>query len=179
LREPPSNLKRADVLVITHAGKDGDAGPLRDKLRELFPGIPVFACRHTMRGISLTKGGPLFPLDWLLDRKAVVFAGIARPESFFMGLGEAGITICDSLSFPDHHRYTVGDFLKIIDSASKHGAEVIITTAKDAVRIPPPCRHAVAVAEMGIDFGPDHEEFCGLTKRRLGRALDKQSLSTG
>ncbi len=25
LREPPSNLKRADVLVITHAGKDVDA----------------------------------------------------------------------------------------------------------------------------------------------------------
>ena len=179
LREPPSNLRRADVLVITHAGKDFDAGPLRDKLRVLFPGIPVFACRHTMRGISLTKGGPLFPLNSLLDRKTVAFAGIVRPESFFKELGEAGITICDSLSFPDHHRYETGDLLGIFDSASKHGAEIIITTAKDAVRIPPPCRDAIAVAEMGIDFGPDHEEFCGLTKGRLARIPDKQSLSVG
>ena len=94
-----------------------------------------------------------FPINSLLDRKTVAFAGIVRPESFFKELGEAGITICDSLSFPDHHRYETGDLLGIFDSASKHGAEIIITTAKDAVRIPPPCRDAIAVAEMGIDFG--------------------------
>ena len=88
LREPPSNLKRADALVITHAGKDGDAAPLGDKIRGFFPGIPVFACRHTLRGISLTKGEPLFPLSSLLDRKAVIFSGIARPEGFFNDLRE-------------------------------------------------------------------------------------------
>ncbi len=172
LREPPSSLKRANALVITHAGKVGDAALLGDKLRGLFPGIPVFACRHILRGISLTKGEPLFPLHLFLDRKAVIFSGIARPEGFFNDLEKAGLRICDSLSFPDHHRYTTGDFSKIFGSAYKHGAEIIITTAKDAIRIPLPYRNAIAVAEIGIDFGPDHEGFCRLTRCRLGMTVD-------
>jgi tetraacyldisaccharide 4'-kinase len=127
-----------------------------------------------MRGISLAKGEPPFSLSSLLDRKAVIFAGIARPEGFFNDLREAGIRICDSLSFPYHHRYTAGDFSKIFGSASKHGAEVIITTAKDAIRIPPPFRNAIAVAEIGIDFGADHEGFCSLTRSRLNMTPDKR-----
>jgi hypothetical protein len=66
----------------------------------------------------------------------------------------------------------MGDFSKIFGSASRHGAEVIITTAKDAIRIPLPFRNAIAVAEMGIDFGPDHESFCSLTRGRLGMTVD-------
>jgi tetraacyldisaccharide 4'-kinase len=179
LREPISNLGRADAFVITHAGKDPDAAALKDKLRRLFPGIPVFACRHMLRGISLTKGEPAFPIDVLSDRKAVAFAGIAGPEGFFKQLREAGIRICGLLSFPDHHRYTAGDFSKIFRCASDHGAELIITTAKDAVRIPLPYREALAVAEIEIDFGPDREGFCGLTMARLGiPALAQQDPGT-
>ena len=93
-----------------------------------------------MKGIALKKGGPVFPLDAFSDRKAVAFAGIAGPEGFFSGLREAGISICESLSFPDHHNYSAGDFSKIFRCASGHGADIIITTSKDAVRIPPPYR---------------------------------------
>src|SRR5208283_5645147 len=147
LREPSSNLKRADAFVITHVDRDADAAPLRDKLERLFPGIPVFTCRHKVRGISLGKGEPVFDPGALWDRRAVVFAGIAGPEGFFKDIREAGIRICDSFGFPDHHRYTAGDFSRIFHAASEHGAEVIITTAKDAVRIPLPYRDSVSVAE--------------------------------
>jgi len=168
LREPIRNLGRADAFVITHAGKGSDAVPLKDWLRRLFPGIPVFACRHMMRGISLTKGGPTFSIDLLSGRKAVAFAGIAGPEGFFRELREAGIRTCASLSFPDHHRYTAADFSRIFGCASDHGAELVITTAKDAVRIPPPYRDLLAVAEIEMDFGADSEGFLGLTIERLG-----------
>ncbi len=174
LREPASNLKRADALVITHVDRDADAAPLRVKLERLFPGIPVFTCRHKVRGISLRKGEPVIDLNALLDRKAVVFAGIAGPEGFFNDIRGAGIRICGSFSFPDHHRYTAGDFSRIFHAVSEHGAEVIITTAKDAVRIPLPYREAVCVAEMGIDFGPEHEGFRSLTRARLGSTTDNR-----
>ncbi len=55
LREPISNLGRADAFVITHAGKYPDARPLKDELQRLFPGVPVFVCRHKMKGITLKK----------------------------------------------------------------------------------------------------------------------------
>lgn len=169
LREPASNLKRADAFVITHVDRDADATALKERLERLFPGIPVFTCRHKARGISLRKGEPAFDLSALRDRSALVFAGIAGPEGFFKEIREAGIRICESFGFPDHHRYTAGDFSRIFQAASEHGAEVIITTAKDAVRIPLLYRSAVSVAEIGIDFGADHEGFRHLTRARLTR----------
>ncbi len=168
LREPCSNLKRADAFLITHAAKEAHWAPLRDKLERFFPGIPIFSCRHKVRGISLTRGERVFEIEALLGRRAVVFAGIAWPEGFFEDLRGAGIRICESFGFPDHHRYRAGDFSKIFRAASEHGAEVIITTAKDSVRIPLPYRDAFAVARIGIDFGPDREGFCNLARVRIG-----------
>ena len=91
--------------------------------------------------------------SFTLDRMAVVFTGIADQRVFSRTLERQGSSFA-ILGFPDHHRYTTGDFSKIFGSASEHGAEVIITTAKDSVRIPLPFSDALAVAEIGIDFGP-------------------------
>lgn len=168
LREPISNLGRADAFVITHAGKYPDARPLKDELQRLFPGVPVFVCRHKMKGITLKRGEPAVPLETLSDCKAVAFAGIAGPEGFFSELRKAGLNICERLSFPDHHRYTARDFSKIFLCASDHGAEVIITTSKDAVRIPRPYRDAFATVELDLDFGPDLRGICGLIMAKFG-----------
>ena len=171
LREPPSNLKRADALVITHAGKDGDAALLGDKIRGLFPGIPVFACRHNLRGIGLTKGEPLFPLSSLLDRKAVIFSGIARPEGFFSDLGKAGLRICDSLSFPNHHRYTMGDFSKIfwLCVQTRRQSDHNYRKGRNPHTSAFQKRHSRR--GNGDRFGPDHEGFCSLTRGRLGMTV--------
>jgi len=167
LREPYSNLERSNALVITHAARDAHSSRLRDRLARSFPGIPVFTCRHRVKGISLGRGGPVYRLDEFFGRSAVVFAGIAGPEGFFEVLREAGIRICDSFGFPDHHKYKMDDFSKIFRAASKHRAEAIITTAKDFVRIPQSGRDAFAVAQTGIDFGRDREHFCGLIRSTL------------
>ena len=111
LREPPANLKRADVFVITHAGGSVDSAPLLKKLESLFPAIPAFACNHRLKGVRLGRGGPILSPGDLLGRKAVAFAGIAAPESFFEDLRKAGIDLCQSFDFPDHHRYAPEDLL--------------------------------------------------------------------
>jgi tetraacyldisaccharide 4'-kinase len=121
-----------------------------------------------MKAISLGKGGPSFPVNLLAGRGAVAFAGIAGPEGFFGQLRHAGIRICDSVSFPDHHRYTGGDFSKIFRLASGCGAELIVTTEKDAVRIPSPYREAMAAAQIELDFGSDREGFRALIMAGLG-----------
>jgi tetraacyldisaccharide 4'-kinase len=159
LREPPSHLARADAFVITHADGDCDPALLTENLLGIFPGIEVFSCRHRVRGIRPGMGGPVLDLNALLDRRAVAFAGIGGPESFFEDLRKAGMKICSTLGFPDHHRYTGADLWSIFHAASEHGAEVIVTTAKDIVRIPLPCRDAFTVAELDIDFGADLERF--------------------
>jgi len=41
------------------------------------------------------------------------------------------------LRFPDHHRYTADDWATIAARASASGAALIVTTEKDAVKLPP------------------------------------------
>jgi tetraacyldisaccharide 4'-kinase len=162
LREPLSNLGRADGFVITHAENDVDSKLLARKLESLFPGKAVFSCRHKVSGIRLKKGGAVINLNAFPGRRAIAFAGIAGPEGFFEDLRNGGIEICGTLGFPDHHRYGAADFSMIFRTASEQGAEVIITTAKDSVRIPHHYRDAFAVAEIEIDFGEDRERFRGM-----------------
>jgi tetraacyldisaccharide 4'-kinase len=53
-------------------------------------------------------------------------------------------------SFPDHHRYTASDIERIKQEASDAGAEAIITTEKDAVKIDDSTIFAVP-AEFVVD----------------------------
>ncbi len=169
LREPSSNLKRADVFVLTHATGDVGEAALKKRLGSLFPSIPTFACSHRLRGIRLERGGPIVNPGDLSGRRAVAFAGIASPESFFEDIRTAGIEVWQTFSFPDHHRYTFEDLLQVLKSASNHRAGLIVTTAKDCARLPVFLKDIFAVAEIGIDFRPEGEDFRGFMEKRLSR----------
>jgi tetraacyldisaccharide 4'-kinase len=38
---------------------------------------------------------------------------------------------------PDHHRFTAGEVRSALDAAGRAGCERVVTTEKDAVRLPP------------------------------------------
>jgi tetraacyldisaccharide 4'-kinase len=167
LREPAPSLKRAQCFVITHAGAKAETERLKVSLQNLFPGTAAFACNHRLKGIRLKREGPLLgPCD-LREKRAVAFAGIASPQSFFGDLRGAGITLCRTFDFPDHHRYTSEELLKILESASAHRTGLILTTAKDFARVPHYLKDTFAVAEIGIDFGSDEDDFRKFIERRL------------
>jgi tetraacyldisaccharide 4'-kinase len=60
------------------------------------------------------------------------FAGLADNKQFFASLSN----VVGTMSFPDHHRYTASDLERIRAAARAAGAESIVTTEKDAVKIP-------------------------------------------
>jgi len=66
--------------------------------------------------------------------KILAFAGIGDPEKFFATLTEAGITVAERLSFPDHHRYTAAEAQTLIARAEA-ARLVLLTTEKDHVRL--------------------------------------------
>jgi tetraacyldisaccharide 4'-kinase len=171
LREPVSNLRRADALILTRADDESRAAELKATLGEAFPGIPVFACRHRLSGFKPADRGTVLSPDCMRGLKAVAFAGIAGPEGFFRSLEDVGIQVCAPFSFPDHYRYTEADLLRIIESSMKSKADAIITTAKDFVRVPQEYREVIVTAEMNIDFGSDHDLFCRFLKSRLGQRM--------
>ena len=169
LREPVSHLRRADALVLTRAENEAMVRETLAALDGIFPAERVFSCRHDLTGFRPGIGGPLIPLSALGGRRVAAFAGIAGPEKFFSALSGRGIDIRAAHAFPDHHGYTGLDLARIVESASKSGAEFIVTTAKDAVRVPPLFKGAVMAAEMRIDFGPDEERFRAFLQERISK----------
>ena len=56
-------------------------------------------------------------------------------ESFRRLLTEQGLKLVGEVVFADHHQYTQRDLQAIQDRARRDGAELVVTTEKDAVKI--------------------------------------------
>ena len=63
------------------------------------------------------------------------FCGIGNPTAFFEQLCSLGYNLVVTRSFPDHYRYRQRDIDLVVAEAGKRGAQSLITTAKDAVKL--------------------------------------------
>ena len=75
-------------------------------------------------------------LSGLRGRKLAAISAIAVPASFLNYLTELGGELVYSRHFVDHHRYRESELEEGYEAAHAHGAEMIVTTEKDAVRLP-------------------------------------------
>lgn len=135
LREPIRNIKRAGFIFITKSKGDG-AEELRTRLRELNPTAEISECRHCPRHLRHLFTGQQEELSFLKGKRVMALSGIAVPKGFERELVNYGATVLDHRIFSDHHRYSMQEILDVQQDAVQLGAEVIITTEKDAVRIP-------------------------------------------
>ncbi|ACB81303.1 tetraacyldisaccharide 4'-kinase [Methylorubrum populi BJ001] len=119
-------------------------------------GLPVHRAR------LVPEGGA----DWA-GRRVVAFAGIGRPQKFFETLRALGAEIVAERAFPDHHPYRPRDWAALTALAAREGGD-LVTTAKDAVRLPPEARGAVAVLTVALAF----DDEAGL-RRQLAAALPR------
>jgi len=78
------------------------------------------------------------PLSWLKGRRVFAFCGIATPESFEKFLRDLGALLVGRERYLDHYRFTPEDLGDLYDAAEREGAECLVTTEKDSVRIPDP-----------------------------------------
>lgn len=85
--------------------------------------------------IIISRNVRLHIPDTLRGRRLFAFAGLADNKQFFRSLTDAGLTLAGTLTFRDHHRYTPHDLDRIAAAAKDAGAELIVTTEKDAVKI--------------------------------------------
>ena len=67
--------------------------------------------------------------------RVAAFCAVGNPSSFFAKLRRAGYEIAVERAFPDHHVYSQDEIDAIERSAKEAGAGVLITTAKDAVKL--------------------------------------------
>ncbi len=81
--------------------------------------------------------------------RLLAFAGIARPAKFFEALAASGLTLTATRGYPDHHRYRPHAFHRLQREADRLGA-LLVTTPKDAVRLPPDLRATIQVARVTL-----------------------------
>jgi tetraacyldisaccharide 4'-kinase len=151
LREPRRNLKRAGFIFITKCPAEG-APDLKQKLRELNPHAEISECRHSSKYLENLYTRERLELHFLAGKKVAAVSGIAVPESFETGLRRLGAEIVHSAQYADHHRYTQQEIIETINDAAAAGAELIVTTEKDAVRFPRIDRRDLPVLYLRVEI---------------------------
>lgn len=137
LREPVSSLRRAGVVALSKCnGSDDEIASRCLKLGELLC-KPVIATRFVPKYWRRVGRAELFDAQEVKDKKVYAFAGIARPGSFFDTVATLGADIAAELPLPDHCSYSKFYLDKIARDFVRSGAEWLVTTAKDAVKLPP------------------------------------------
>lgn len=135
LRQPlKSGLKNATAIVFIAQNND----PLPNSLSS-------FSCPVIRASVV-----PIDPKPCAV----IAFAGIGHPEKFRQTLLEAGYEIKAFSPFPDHYPYKDEDLRKLRMRARVERA-CLITTEKDALRIPPSSREDILVLSMRLDIETD------------------------
>ena len=174
--QDPSIAKDLSLLVVDGAYGFGNrrlipAGPLRESIADgLGRADAVVLVGENTSGVTATipTAIPLLRATLtpgpeaadLAGREIVAFAGIGHPEKFFKTLESLGCRIRAAHEFADHHRYQPREIEKLLGEAEKTGA-LLVTTAKDAVRLPEETRGKVAVLSVVLNFR-DEEQLARL-----------------
>ena len=160
----PGLVKDLSLLVIDSAygfgnGRVHPAGPLRETpVDGLARADGVVVLQNSEPTVFLpdldipTFHARLIPDDRALalrGRRVLAFAGIGRPGRFFHTLQEIGADIEAQHVFSDHHNFREDEVWWLLEEAQKLDA-LAVTTAKDAVRLPPAARGMVTIVNVTL-----------------------------
>ena len=149
LREPCRNLSRADLLFITKAVSGGQ-DELKKDLRRYNQRARILECRHNPIYLYDVRTSIKASLDFIRGMKAATLAGIANPEGFEKMLSGLGVEVIHSRRFADHHIYSQQELIDVLNKAARRGAEILLTTEKDAVRFPRLPKGAIPVFSLRV-----------------------------
>ncbi|KKL81402.1 hypothetical protein LCGC14_1995120 [marine sediment metagenome] len=134
LREPLSQLARADVLVFTKCEEMEMPAALHDDVRSFNGSAPIYLSRHRVSFIRNSCHDDL-PAELLAGEKVFAFSGIGEPAAFVDTLERSGAEVVGQKVFRDHHRFDLPDMKRVQEQASIVKAQLIVTTEKDIMRI--------------------------------------------
>jgi tetraacyldisaccharide 4'-kinase len=136
LRESKSGLRRAGFVLITRV--DQCPPELLEKLtaevKQFVPEHRIAHVRFAPQGL-VNAAGETRSLHEVTGKQVWGFCAIGNPRGFQQTLVDAGGRVCGMRVFADHYHYSERDLQEIGSEAAQSGAELILTTAKDLVKI--------------------------------------------
>ena len=170
LRERLDASAAADGLLVS--GTEDDASAVARALGNevVFRVVPRYAAPRLVHpyGNAVPAGGC----------RAVAFAGIARPARFFDALKAEGWDVVREIAFRDHHWFTERDLRTISAAAESTGADIVLTTEKDAVRLDASAGRGWAYLPMEVTIEPGAAFEAWLTSRLDGGRTRRMRLES-
>lgn len=142
LREPLTSLARAHAVIVTRCPEGG--GPPEELRARLLAAagreIPILRARSRRTGF-LRVDGPALEIseDAFRDRPVGVLLGIARPERVLESLPAQ---VVFRRLRRDHHWWSLAEVQALAEQARGAGAEALLTSGKDAVKLRKVAAHA-------------------------------------
>lgn len=173
LREPAQALRRASAVVVTRAVGVDDA--LARRVEALHGRAPIAWTSHVWTGLRVhaEASDRAEPTAWLRGRRVAVWAGIGHPAALLEQVRQSGATVVHSPPLADHHAYTRADVTRLMQLARAAGAEAVLCTPKDWVKV----RAVLPSAHVPV-IRPDLEITCLHGGDALREAV-RQALDAG
>jgi len=132
LRERPSALRRADLVILTRTDQVG-----RAELEDLRAKIGQKAVETVHKPVHVRSlwNRKKHGLEWLRGRNVYAFCGVGNPDAFRRTLESVGANVVKFRSYEDHHAYVTLDLRRMNAEAQEFMAEAIVTTEKDATKV--------------------------------------------
>ena len=139
LREPYSHLARATDIWITHGNVASSEQIERlSRLAERHvPEARVAVVSHVAHELRRWDGDAAM-IEALREAAVIAVAGLGNPESFFALVEEMTGKPIQTVAFSDHHDYEERDWDTVASAAEGLERPLVVTTPKDAVRMPEP-----------------------------------------
>lgn len=178
LREPLSNLSRAQAFLLTKVdqsneyAKDlihGTLARYNDKalvVESIHQPKCFVEIEEWYKGLRTTD----VALETIRNQKVVALSAIGNPSSFEQTILDIGVAEVFGVRYADHHDYTMAEMQEIMQRGVDEKAFALITTEKDAVKIPPEFIHSnrplpLYVLSIAVHFTEGYEEFMELIKQ--------------
>jgi tetraacyldisaccharide 4'-kinase len=126
-------LNRADCVVLTRTFDEG-AAELIDRIRQVT-NAPIFQSRTTIQAFRRLDANKCDKDPPRVSQPLAAFCGIGNPGAFFEQLRAASLEVRHEAVFRDHHKYSQADIDRLTERAKAKGAQALITTAKDSVKL--------------------------------------------
>ena len=161
LREPLTALRRADLILLTHADVPNISAHTQKLVKPLAPNIPVLTSTHQPTHLySLAVSGQqeslvagendsnrhnalstadsrllIANIKELQGKRVLAVCGIGNPDAFVATLTRCSVASVELLAFPDHHVYTETDKQQIETVFQETASDLIVTTQKDEQKL--------------------------------------------
>lgn len=165
MREPIEHILRADYVFLTKSDGSPRLRHLKEFIRKHNHRAEIIECCHKPKYLEeVFDRGRRHPLESLRGKKIASISAIANPASFEGFLEDLGGELVLKRHYADHHRYRQQEMIDFINDAKAAGAELIVTTEKDAVRMPRLDRRDIDIqflrVEIDILSGQENFDQC-------------------